>query len=91
MRHELRNTIENFDILYKGEKSKTSIEAFVKSFRKQRATKDSNINLFDDPNIKPLLTKHPLSRKKYVFFDKHWVAAVSFGEDNVFMWPGGKP
>lgn len=89
MRYELRNTIENFDVLYKGEKNKTSIEAFVKSFRKQHATKDSNISLFDDLDIKPLLTKYPLSGKENLFFNKHWVAAVNFGEDSAFMWPGG--
>ena len=81
MRYELRNTIENFDVLYKGEKNKTSIEAFVKSFRKQHATKDSNISLFDDLDIKPLLTKYPLSASERKFYDLHWVKMVVPGDD----------
>lgn len=81
MRCKRDNTIEHFDVLYKGKKNEQSIKVFVQSFRKQRTTKESHINLFDDIKIKPLLTKYPLSASERKFYDLHWVKMVVPGDD----------
>lgn len=71
--------IENFDVLYKGEKKDDeSINYFFESFKENFTTKDSNISLFDDKSVYPLLNKCPLSDDEYIRLADHFIAMSSY-------------
>ena len=78
---------ENFNVFYKGQKiDDESLNYFFDSFRENFATKDCNINLFDDKSIISLIDKYPLSKSEYIKVADHFVALSSFEMPNEISW-----
>lgn len=78
---------ENFNVFYKGEKNdEVSLNYFFDSFRENFATKDCNINLFDDKSIISLIDKYPLSKSEYINVADHFIASSSFEMPNDISW-----
>ena len=78
---------ENFNVFYKGEKiDEESLNYFFDSFRENFATKDCNINLFDDKSILSLIDRYPLSKSEYIKLADHFIALSSFEMPNDFSW-----
>lgn len=77
--------VENFNVFYKVKNvDQKSLNYFFDSFRENFATKDCNINLFDDKSIKSLIDKYPLSKAEYLKVADHFVALSSFETPNNF-------
>lgn len=89
---EMLRTVQNFNILYKGEdKSKNMISYFISKFRDEHAYKPSNITIIDDVKVLDLLDskKTPiLNEQQKRFLADHWIAYSSFdAPDFVWMYP----
>jgi len=80
--------IENFDVLYKGEKKDDeSLNYFFESFKENFATKDCNISLFDDKSVYPLLNKYPIRDDEYVKLADHFIAMSSYYMSGFTWYP----
>lgn len=78
---------ENFNVFYEGQKiDDKSLNYFFDSFRENFATKDCNINLFDDKSIISLIDKYPLTKSEYIKVADHFVALSSFETPNDISW-----
>lgn len=79
--------VENFNVLYKGDKTdRETLICFFDSFRENFATKDCNVNLFDDKSIKLLIDKYPLSQSEYIELADHFIALSTFEVPKDFFW-----
>lgn len=79
-------TTQNFHILLK-DYSKDSLQWFVDTFRSEYCTMQCNIHLYDDPSIKSLITKYPLTDSEYLQFADHFVASSMFEMPEIDVYP----
>jgi len=82
-------TVENFHVLLLSPiREKSYLEHFVKKFREEYATKQSNILLYDDEKIYDLIGKYPLYGKDEKLFADHLIAMSTFDvPDYIWMYP----
>lgn len=81
--------LENYHILYNGEKCEETIKAFIFGFREKYCLqKKSNIYLYDSEVVKDLIDIYPLEGDNFELVAKHFIAQSSFDAlDYVWMYP----
>lgn len=80
--------VENYDLLYIGDSiSQTDITATLLRFKKKNCTKECNLNVFDTPEIEPLLGVYPLPDSKYLYYADHYIGQMTFGGDEFWWYP----
>ena len=81
--------LENYHILYNGEKCEEAIKSFIFGFREKYCQQEkSNIFLYDDESVKDLIDIYPLRGDKLDFFTLHFIAESSFdAPSDVWMYP----
>lgn len=86
------HAVENFYVFYKSpEVKEESLKIFISKFRKEHATKQANVNLYDSKDIIDLIGKYPLNGENRALIAKHWIGMSTFDiPDFVFMYPDKK-
>lgn len=80
-------TVDNFYVLIKFKDfDEKKIRTFISKFRKEYATQNANINLYDSKKIEPLINKYPLEKVEYLEVADHFVALTTFDLPEVVMW-----
>jgi hypothetical protein len=79
--------MENFYVLYKNsDLDESTLKAFFIGFREKFATKDCNINLFDDKSILQIIDKYPLSKDEYIKYADHLIALSPNDSPDCIVW-----
>lgn len=83
------DTVENWYVLVINIPiERKSLTLFTKRFRDEYCKKESNINLIDNPDIYPLITKYPLiNGEDYIKVADHFVAMKVFDMEDLWMYP----
>ena len=86
IKHKEERTIENFYIWYKGNDfSQKKLEAFASAFREKYAKKKSNLFLFRNKSVEPLINKYPITDSEEQYYTDLLIAHSFSGDKGYCM------
>lgn len=82
-------SVENFHVFYKNKDfTKDTLVEFIKRFRNEYSTRQSNVSLYDTNTIKSLIPINNLQGKELDLYTQHYIALSTFDAPNdIFMYP----